>query len=253
MKGRLRAGLAQSRARGHPGGPSAGRLWLLGKAEGQRRVQGHKASCHGAVTRVPWAKQLLSQAKVRGMENLPWNREPPTRPLLPGAAESSEDGAPSPLTLLPALLEGGRSQPAVAGPPCVPGACRSWVGLGQPWGGLSPGASNRGVSVSWGCRNKGPRTVPSNSRSVFSRGSGGHEPKIKVLAGLFLSGALSGKTCQASLLALVAAGHPWCPVASSCPPISAFSSVSAKSPSPVFYKDTSHWIRAQPKSSMISS
>lgn len=83
VKGRLRAGLAQSPARGHPGGPSVGRLWLLGKAEEQRRVQGHKASCHGAVTRVPWAKQLPSQAKVRGVESLPWNRAihapPPTR------------------------------------------------------------------------------------------------------------------------------------------------------------------------------
>lgn len=110
VKGRLRAELSQSRARGHPGGPSAGRLWLLGKAEGQRRVQGHKASCHGAVTRVPWAKQLLSRAKVR-VENLPLFESRPRAPSYQGPLRALRTEPPA---LLPSSLllwkEAGLSQ-----------------------------------------------------------------------------------------------------------------------------------------------
>ena len=66
-----------------------------------------QSCCQGAVTRVPWAQQqLLSQAKVRGPEALPWNRDPSPPP--PGASERSEDG-PSPpthpLNLLPDPLK----------------------------------------------------------------------------------------------------------------------------------------------------
>ena len=73
---------------------------------------GSQSSSHGAVTRVPWAQhQLLSPAKVRGPETLPWNRDPPPPP--PGATERSEDGPPTPNPLSAPLKASCRQDLAV--------------------------------------------------------------------------------------------------------------------------------------------